>query len=102
MALLADPIDAHLNLVGYRHNRFESFTETRGLYWFFRVPDQVVMVISCFRLQDGIKMHAARKYTPEETGDIELTPEKAADFENRIRLADSELAADREREPGVI
>jgi hypothetical protein len=30
--------------------RFETFTDTHGLFWFWIEPEKVVMVISCFRL----------------------------------------------------
>lgn len=33
------------------HSRFESFTETHGLYWFWRdEQERVVMVITCFKV----------------------------------------------------
>ena len=32
------------------HSRFETFTETHGLFWFWIERDSVVMVISCFVL----------------------------------------------------
>ena len=32
--------------------RFETFTETHGLYWVWRVQDTVVLVISCFRMDE--------------------------------------------------
>ena len=31
-------------------DRFETFTETHGLFWFWLEQDRVVMVISCFKL----------------------------------------------------
>ena len=31
------------------HKRFETFSNTHGLYWAWRVQDAVVLVISCFR-----------------------------------------------------
>lgn len=32
-------------------NRYENFTETHGLYWFWLdEPGKVVMIVSCFRL----------------------------------------------------
>lgn len=30
--------------------RFESYTDTHGLLWFWIEPEKVVMVISCFKL----------------------------------------------------
>ncbi len=32
-----------------RHSRFETFSDTHGLYWAWKVQDSVVLVISCFR-----------------------------------------------------
>ena len=29
--------------------RFETYTGTHGLFWFWLEPDKVVMVISCFK-----------------------------------------------------
>jgi len=31
------------------HRRFETYTATHGLYWFWLEPGSVVMVVSCFR-----------------------------------------------------
>ena len=33
-----------------QHDRYETFTDTHGLYWFWIDEEKVVMVISCFRL----------------------------------------------------
>jgi hypothetical protein len=35
-----------------RHQRFETYSQTHGLYWFWREMGRVVMVISCFRLPE--------------------------------------------------
>lgn len=35
------------------HKRFETFTETHGLYWFWWERDRRVGVISCFLRKDG-------------------------------------------------
>ncbi len=34
--------------------RFETYTRTHGLYWFWRVENRVVMVISCFTLEEEL------------------------------------------------
>ena len=33
-----------------QHQRFETVTDSRGLFWFWIEDGKVVMVISCFRL----------------------------------------------------
>ena len=33
-----------------QYDRYESFTDTHGLYWFWIEYEKVVMVISCFTL----------------------------------------------------
>ncbi|MEK7434350.1 MAG: hypothetical protein AABZ74_14555 [Cyanobacteriota bacterium] len=32
------------------HSRFESFSETHGLYWFWLEENKKVMIISCFNV----------------------------------------------------
>lgn len=33
-----------------QHRRFETYTDTHGLFWFWRDEGRTVMVISCFRV----------------------------------------------------
>jgi L-amino acid N-acyltransferase YncA len=35
------------------HRRFETYTTTHGLYWFWLEPGGRVMVVSCFRIERG-------------------------------------------------
>jgi len=36
----------------HERQRTETYSATHGLYWFWITPNQVVMVISCFRLPE--------------------------------------------------
>ena len=33
-----------------RHTRFETYSQTHGLFWFWIEEGRVVMVVSCFRI----------------------------------------------------
>ncbi len=53
LTTIDDALDTFFNGQTKRNEgqqRFETFTDTHGLFWFWIEPEKVVMVISCFRL----------------------------------------------------